>query len=46
MRFKKNYLPYIAKGNVMFTVRGVEFDEERVGIAMNLPGGNTVSAPV
>jgi len=44
VRFKKDYLPLIGKGNVAFQAKGIEFDEERVGIAMNLPGGNTVPA--
>jgi hypothetical protein len=42
IRFKKNYLPLIGKGNVIFSVREIEFDEERVGIPMNLPGSHTV----
>jgi hypothetical protein len=45
VRFKKNYLPWIGKGNVAFPVQGIEFDEERVGIATSLPGGYTVAAP-
>jgi hypothetical protein len=44
VRFKKNYLPLIGKGNVIFAAKGIEFDEERVGIAMNLPGGYTIPA--
>jgi hypothetical protein len=45
VRFKKNYLPWVGKGNVAFPVSGIEFDEERVGIATSLPGGYTVPAP-
>ena len=45
VRFKKNYLPLVGKGNVIFAARGIEFDEERVGIAMSLPGSYTVPAP-
>jgi len=45
VRFKKNYLPLVGKGNIIFSARGIEFDEERVGIAMSLPGNYTVPAP-
>jgi len=44
-RFKKNYMPYLGKGNIVFPLNGIEFDEERVGLPMLLPGGYTVPAP-
>jgi hypothetical protein len=44
VRFAVNYLPLIGRGNVMFGVQTVELMEERVGIAMNLPGNQTVPA--
>ncbi|MGD0591033.1 MAG: hypothetical protein ABSA44_09580 [Bacteroidota bacterium] len=45
VRFKKDYLPWVGRGNVVFPVSDIEFEEERVGIATSLPGGYTVPAP-
>jgi hypothetical protein len=43
VRFKKNYLPWIGRGNIRFPVSGIEFDEERVGVTLNLPGSYTIN---
>jgi hypothetical protein len=44
IRFDKNYMPSAGQGNINFRTEGVEVSEERVGIAMQLPGGYTVPA--